>query len=111
MRVLGPVVGHQTAIVFCHKANSSEGGRVRSKFVGHNPGWREALLLEQLLHQLSSGIGVSPVLGEEVHDLPPGSIPLASYDCCSHDVSGDLPGAPGLQRADRRLHQDQNSLN
>jgi hypothetical protein len=34
-------------------------------------------------------------------DLPPGSVPLASLDSCGRGVSGDLPGALGLRRADR----------
>ncbi len=69
MRILGPVVGPQTAIVFCCNAYSSEGRRVRPKFVRHDPCWSEALLLEQLLHQLFGGFGIVPSLNEEVQNL------------------------------------------
>ena len=69
MRVFGSVVGPQTAIVFCDNAYGSEGGRVRPKLIRHDPGWRETLLLEQLLHQLSSGFGVSLAPDEEVENL------------------------------------------
>ena len=55
MRVFGSVVGPQTAIVFCHNADGSEGRRVRPKLIRHDPGWRETLLLEKLFHQLSGG--------------------------------------------------------
>ncbi len=86
MRVLSSVVGPRTPVVFCHKAYSSEGCRVRAKFVCHDPGGREALLLEQLLHQLLGGFGISLALDEDVQNLAfmvdgaPQPIALASDD-------------------------------
>ncbi len=68
-RAFGLVVSPRTAIVFCRKAYSSEGRRVRPKLVHDDPGWCEALLLEQLLHQLSCGFGVAPSLNEEIQNL------------------------------------------
>jgi hypothetical protein len=61
MRVVGP----QTTIVFCDKANGSKGCGVRPKFVRHDPAWREVLLLEQLI----SGSYISLPLDEEVQNL------------------------------------------
>ncbi len=69
MRILGPVVGSQTAVMLCRKAYSSEGRRVRPKLVGTHPAWCEALLLEQLLHQPSCGFRVASFLNEEIQNL------------------------------------------
>ena len=69
MRVLGPVVGSQTTIVFCPKANGSEGCRIRPKFVRHDPAWREAVLFEKLLHQLFSGFRIAPALYEGIQNF------------------------------------------
>ena len=69
MRVLGPVAGSQSAVVLRRKADGSKGRRIGPKFVRHDPAWREAMLFEQLLHQLFSGFRITPALGEEVQNL------------------------------------------
>ena len=51
------------------QSNRFEGSRIGRELVGHDPRGSEAILLEQLLHELPGGLGVAPRLDEEVQFL------------------------------------------
>jgi hypothetical protein len=55
--------------MFCREAECPESRRVGSKFVCHDAGWREALLLEQLSHQSFCRFRIAPALYEEVQNF------------------------------------------
>ena len=69
MRILGPIVGAMTAVMFCGETWSFERRRIGPWFVGHDPAWCKTLHLEQLLHQLLDRLRITSVLHEEVQNF------------------------------------------
>ena len=69
MRVLSLVVGAEVTIVLSTQSNRFEGSRVVPETIRHDPRGSEAILLEQLLHELLRGLGVAPRPDEEAQFL------------------------------------------
>ena len=112
MRVLGPVVGPQAAIVFCYKANGSKGRRIGKKLVRHNPARREAMLLEQLLQQLFGGFRISLSLDEEVQYLAfivHGAPQLKAFPSDHDDHLIEVPVIAGLGTDTTQFSSDDGS--
>jgi hypothetical protein len=64
MRDFGPVVLSQALLVARRQAQLGKGRPVRSGLVRYHDGGRDALLLQQLSHQLQGGGLVAPALHE-----------------------------------------------
>src|ERR1700693_2868899 len=52
-----------------HQVRAAQRRAVGSELVGHDGGWRDALLLQEFSHQLERRLAVSPWLNEDVQDL------------------------------------------
>ena len=102
MRDLGAVVLAQALLVAGGQAHLAEGGAIGPQPVGGDHGRREALLPEQLAHQLAGGVLVPPALHQDVQHLalvvhrPPEMHPLAA-DVHGHLV--EVPTRAGLRPA------------
>src|ERR1700704_1835849 len=63
MRILGPIVLPQALLMVAGKPKMLEGRAVGAQLVGRHPLRREALLAEQLAHELDGRRPVSAALG------------------------------------------------
>jgi hypothetical protein len=55
--------------VLRRQAEGSNCDMIGPEFIGHEPGWRLPLFLQQLPHQLQRRLGVPLQLHEEIEDL------------------------------------------
>src|SRR5882672_7889919 len=69
MRILCPIVFSQALLMVAGKPEMLEGSAVGAQLVGRHPGRREALLAEQLAHQLDGRRPVSTALDQDLEDL------------------------------------------
>ncbi len=69
MRVLSTIVRTLTIDVFSRQAEGLKRDMIGPEFIGCDPGWRPALFLQQLPHQLQRRPGVPLRLHEEIQDL------------------------------------------
>src|SRR5216684_6912522 len=69
MRVLGPIVFSQALLMVAGKPKMLEGSAVGAQLVGRHPRRREALLAEQLAHELDGRRPVSMTLDQDPEDL------------------------------------------
>ena len=98
VRVFCSVVGAEAAIMGRREAKRSKRGRVGAQFVGDDPRRCEALLLEQLDHELLGRLGVAPGLNEKLEhlslvvDRTPKPVPFPVND---HDHLVEMPVIAG----------------
>src|SRR5437867_1402329 len=69
MRILRPIVLSQALLVVAGKPEMPEGSAVGAQLVGRHPRRREALLAEQLAHELDGRRPVSTTLDQDLEDL------------------------------------------
>src|SRR6185312_10517472 len=69
MGILCPVILPVTCVVSPRNTKFAQRRAVGSELVGHDDGWRDALLLQEFSHQLERRLAVSPWLNEDVQDL------------------------------------------
>src|SRR3981081_4054624 len=69
MRILGPIVLPQALLMVAGKPKMLEGRAVGAQLVGRHPLRREALLAEQLAHELDGRRPVSTALDQDLEDL------------------------------------------
>src|ERR1700720_1805037 len=69
MRVLGPIVLSQALLMVAGKPKMLEGSAVGAQPVSRHFFRREALLAEQLAHELDGCRPVSPALDQDLEDL------------------------------------------
>src|SRR6202047_2118613 len=69
MRILCPIVFSQALLMVAGKPEMLEGSAVGAQLVGRHPRRREALLAEQLAHQLDGRRPVSTTLDQDLEDL------------------------------------------
>src|ERR1700730_9834565 len=69
MRILRPIVFSQALLMVAAKPEILKGSAVGAQLVGRHPRRREALLAEQLAHQLDSRRPVSTTLDQDLEDL------------------------------------------
>src|ERR1700687_1691169 len=69
MRVLGPIVLSQALLMVAGKPRMLEGSAVGAQPVGCHPLWREALLAEQLAHELDGCALVPSALNQDFENL------------------------------------------
>src|SRR3979409_286507 len=69
MRILGPIVLSQALLMVAGKPKMLEGSAVRAQLVGRHPPRREALLAEQLAHELDGCALVPSALNQDLEDL------------------------------------------
>jgi hypothetical protein len=70
MGILCPVILPETCVVPPRNTKFAQRRAIGSELVGHDGGWRDALLLQEFSHQLERRLAVSPWLNEDVQDLP-----------------------------------------
>src|ERR1700726_1960971 len=70
MRILRPIVFSQALLMVAGKPEMPEGSAVGAQLVGRHPRRREALLAEQLAHQLDGRRPVSTTLDQDFGALP-----------------------------------------
>src|SRR3984893_7863091 len=69
MRILCPIVFSQALLMVAGKPKMLEGSAVGAQLVGRHPRRREALLAEQLAHELDGCRPVSTTLDQNLEDL------------------------------------------
>src|SRR6267142_3899234 len=69
MRINRPIVLSQALLMVAGKSELPEGSAVGAQLVGCHPRRREALLAEQLAHQLDGRSPVSTTLDQDLEDL------------------------------------------
>src|SRR5258707_1969197 len=69
MRIFGPIVLPQALLMVAGKPKMLEGRAVGAQLVGRHPLRREALLAEQLAHELDGRRPVSAALDQDLEDL------------------------------------------
>src|ERR1700732_4185211 len=69
MRILRPIVFSQALLMVAGKPEMLEGSAVGAQLVGRHSRRREALLAEQLAHQLDGRRPVSTALDQDLEDL------------------------------------------
>ena len=69
MRVLGSVVAPSTALMSVRDAEIAGSGAVRPQVIRDQPNEHEAVLLQELVHELQRGVLVPFRLNQHIEDL------------------------------------------
>ena len=69
MGILRPVILPATRVVSPRNTKLAQRRAVGSKLVGHDGGWSDAVLLQELSHQLERRLAGSPWLNQDVQNL------------------------------------------
>src|SRR5512139_2372350 len=112
MRVFSPVVAPSAAPVVLLDAEVAGSGAIRPQVVGNQQVWNEAVLLQQLAHELQRGPLVAPGLDQHIEDLAFSVDGAPQIDQAAIDLQVDLIKMPGAVRpgpAFAQVRRDQRS--
>src|SRR5512139_1253100 len=98
MRVFSPVVAPSAAPVVLLDAEVAGSGAIRPQVVGNQQVWNEAVLLQQLAHDLQRSMFVAPGLDQHIEDLAFGVDGAPQIDKAAIDLQVDLIKMPGAMR-------------
>src|SRR5512139_2210080 len=96
MRVFSPVVAPSAAPVVLLDAEVAGSGAIRPQVVGNQQVWNEAVLLQQLAHELQRGMLVAFGLDQHIEDLAFGVDGAPKVDQTAVDLQVDLIQMAGL---------------
>src|SRR4029077_20428231 len=109
MRILRPIVFSQALLMVAAKSEVPQGSAVGAQLVGRHPRRREALLAQQLAHQLDGRRPVSTTLDQDLKDLAfvvdgTPQIPVLARDPDDHFV--EMPAIAGSRTAPSQAPSD-----
>ncbi len=109
MRVLGPVVRAEASVMEGGEPHRTKRCRIGSQVVGHDPGWRGSVFLQQLHHQFHCDFGVATALDQKIEylavviDGPPKPV-LITADHDYHLVEVPVVARPRPRASDVRCN-------
>src|SRR5437867_4489520 len=99
MRILRPIVFSQALLMVAGKPEMLKGSAVGAQLVGRHPRRREALLAEQLAHELDGRRPVSMTLDQDLEDLTFVVDRMPQIHALAHDPDDHFVEMPAVARS------------